>query len=198
MTSKKVEIAEIRTINVKKVKIKVKGVSNLIQHRWSEKARKEMLAKQMKKIVKKAAKSPETQYEESVYRFDDNRIGFPADAFKKAMIRGAKQLGLVMTDMRTGFFVHGEYSSRDDRDLVEIKGDLSMREDMVRLNGQSADLRYRGQMSNWSAELPISYNAAVVSLDHIGNMLQSAGYGVGIGEWRPERDGTFGRFEVVV
>jgi hypothetical protein len=29
-------------------------------------------------------------------------------------------------------------------------------------------------------------------------MLEAAGYGVGVGEWRPERDGVFGRFEVQV
>ena len=103
-----------------------------------------------------------------------------------------------MTDMRTGFFVHGEYSENDDRDLVFIDGELSMREDMVILNGKTSDIRYRGQVSNWKATLDISYNASVVSFDHIINMLEAAGYGVGIGEWRPERNGTFGRFEVVI
>lgn len=191
------QVAELQRLQVERAKIQVKGLSPLIMHRWSEKARAEMLAKQMKKTVKKEAKDPEQQFVDSVYKLDDGRLGFPADAFKKAMVRGAKQLGLTMTDMRTGFFVHGEYCSRDDRDLVPISGELQMREDMVRLNGATSDIRYRGQVLSWSAELEISFNASVVSFDHIVNMLQSAGYGVGIGEWRPEKDGMFGRFEVV-
>ena len=194
--SNKVEVAELQRMDVREALVKIKGLSNLIMHRWDEKAKQEMLDKQMKKTVKKQPKDPQQQYEASVYKFDDGRLGFPADAFKKAMIRGAKQLGLVMTDMRTGFFVYGEYCVRDDRDLVEIKGNLSMREDMVRLNGSTSDIRYRGQVDGWEAELRISYNASVVSYDHIANMLQAAGYGVGVGEWRPEKDGMFGRFEV--
>ena len=193
----KTATAELQAIKVEQTTISIKGLSPLIMHRWSEKARKEMLDKQMKKTVKKEAKSPEEQYEASVYRMDDGRLGFPADAFKKAMIRGAKQIGLVMTDARTSFFVHGEYCTRDDRELVPIMGEIQPREDMVRLNGSTADIRFRGQVVTWSADLNISYNSSITSFDQIVNMLHAAGYGVGVGEWRPEKDGTFGRFEVV-
>lgn len=189
--------AELQKIKVEMATISIKGLSPLIMHRWSEKARREMLDKQMKKTVKKEAKSPEEQYEASVYRLDDGSLGFPADAFKKAMIRGAKQIGLVMTDARTSFFVHGEYCARDDRELVPITGEVQPREDMVRLNGATADIRFRGQVIGWSANLKISYNSSITSFDQIVNMLHAAGYGVGVGEWRPEKDGTFGRFEVV-
>jgi len=189
--------AELQKIKVEMATVKIRGLSPLIMHRWSEKARKEMLDKQMKKTVKKEAKSPEEQYEASVYKLDDGRLGFPADAFKKAMIRGAKQIGLVMTDARTSFFVHGEYCTRDDRELVPITGEVQPREDMVRLNGATADIRFRGQVIGWGADLNISYNSSITSFDQIVNMLHAAGYGVGIGEWRPEKDGTFGRFEVV-
>lgn len=189
--------AELQKIKIERATVKISGLSPLIMHRWSEKARKEMLDKQMKKTVKKEAKSPEDQYEASVYYLDDGRLGFPADAFKKAMIRGAKQIGLVMTDARTSFFIHGEYCTRDDRELVPIVGEVQPREDMVRLNGATSDIRFRGQVVKWEAELNISYNSSITSFDHIVNMLHAAGYGVGVGEWRPERDGTFGRFEVV-
>lgn len=194
----KAQVAEIKKLDIQRCKIKIKGLSPLITNRWSEKAKQAMLDKQMKKTVKKEAKDPKEQFEASVYHVDSGELGFPADAFKKAMIRGAKQLGLVMTDMRTGFFVHGEYCAREDRDLVLIKGELSMREDMVRLNGMTSDIRFRGQIIGWSAELEISYNASAVGFDYIVNMLNAAGYGVGVGEWRPEKDGMFGRFEVVV
>lgn len=197
MATKNTATAELHKIRVEQAEVKIKGLSPLIMHRWSEKARKEMLDKQMKKTVKKEPKSPEEQYEASVYKLDNGEPGFPADAFKKAMIRGAKQLGLTMTDARTSFFIHGEYCTRDDRELVPITGELQPREDMVRLNGATSDIRFRGQVVNWEATLKVSYNASVTSFDQIVNMLQAAGYGVGVGEWRPERDGTFGRFEVV-
>ena len=195
--AKKQETVEVQEIKIKEIEVEVKGLSPLIMHRFSEKAKKQMLDKQMKKTVKKEVKDPEQDFKDSLYTLDDGTLGFPADAFKQAMIRGAKQLGLVMVDMRTGFFVHGEYSSNDDRELVSISGDLSPREDMVRLNGTTSDIRFRGQVANWTTNLHISYNAGVVSADQIINMLNAAGYGVGVGEWRPEKNGMFGRFTVI-
>ncbi len=192
----KAQIAEIQKLDIQRCKIKIEGISNLISHRWDEKAKKMMLDKQMKKTVKKEAKNPVEQYEAATYYTDDGKIGFPADGFKQSMVRGGKALDLIMTDLRTGFFVHGVYCTRDDRELVVITGERSMREDMVRLNGTVSDIRYRPQMCNWKAELEISYNAGVVSFDHLVNMLNAAGFGVGVGEWRPPCDGSFGRFKV--
>jgi len=198
MMAKKKEIAEVKELDIRILELKIQGSSALIMNRWSEKAKRQMLDKQMGKTVKKGRKDPQEQYESSIYRFPDGGLGFPADAFKKTAIRGAKQLGLTMTDMRTGFFVVGEYVQKEDRDLVRIDGDVSMREDMVRIAGGVSDIRYRGQVSNWNTVLSIQYNAGVVSADYIVNMFNAAGFGVGVGEWRPEKDGMFGRFEVVV
>ncbi len=193
----KKENAELKQMDIRQVVIGIKGLTPLIMHRWSEKAKKDMLDKQMGKTAPKEKKNPEEQYESAKYVMDDGRLGFPADAFKKAMVRGAKQLGLTMTDMRTGFFVHGEYSEKEDRELVAIEGACSMREDTVRLSGGTSDIRYRPQVTSWTAKLQVSYNANITTLDYIVNMISAAGYGVGIGDWRPERDGIFGRFEIV-
>ena len=69
-----------------------------------------------------------------------------------------------------------------------------MREDMVRIGMGVADMRYRAEFWPWHAELEISYNTRALSLEQIMNLLNTAGFGVGIGEWRPERDGDKGRF----
>jgi hypothetical protein len=35
-----------------------------------------------------------------------------------------------------------------------------------------------------------------MKLDDILSCIQAGGYSVGVGEWRPERDGAFGKFHV--
>jgi len=71
-----------------------------------------------------------------------------------------------------------------------------MREDMVRVGMGTADLRYRGEFADWSAKLLVRYNANVLSESQILNILNVAGFAVGVGEWRPERDGMSGMFHV--
>ena len=81
-------------------------------------------------------------------------------------------------------------------DLLRINGDPQPREDMVRLQGNTADIRYRGEFPKWSIDLPITYNARIVSAEQLVAMLDAGGFGTGIGEWRTEKDGQFGRFHV--
>lgn len=181
----------IPAINLQRMVLRVVGDSPLISHRWSDKAKKMMLDKQMKKAnKKKEAKDPKQDFKESLYVHPDGGYGFPSVAFKAAAVAACRFLdGMKMTVARGAFHVDGE--------LVKIEGDEPvMREDMVRLQGGVADIRYRGAFNEWYADLTIAYNADVISPEQVANVFNIAGFGVGVGEWRPERNGQYGRFHV--
>lgn len=171
--------------------VRVEGDSELIMHKWSEKAKKQMLDKQTGKAParKKDPKDPQQDYEDSIYYTEDGRYGFPAVAFKGAMVSAARFVdGLNMTFMRGAVFINGEF--------VPIEGEPQMREDMVRLNGSTADIRYRAGFTKWAADLPITINANTLTVQQVADILNLAGFSVGVGEWRPEKNGQYGRFRV--
>lgn len=192
----------IRALNTRRVLIPVKGVTELICHAWGAKAVQEMedaqtgVTKKRARGAPREAKNPTDLYHESMYvveedpaRFESSVFGFPSVAFKAAMVRAAKAVGMAMTDARTALFI--------EDDLVVIEGEPYCRRDMVRLQGKTADVRYRGAFKEWSAVLPIIYDADLITLDDVVNLVHRAGFSVGVGEWRPERDGPYGRFAVV-
>ena len=80
---------------------------------------------------------------------------------------------------------------------VRIHGTPTIREDMVRVGMGVADLRYRGEFREWSVVLPIRFNTAVFTHEQIINLFNLGGFACGIGEWRPERGGSFGMYHVV-
>lgn len=183
-------IVDLPAPDIRLLRLPVVGTSPLICHRWSEKAKGEMRAKQMKRAkTAKEAKDPEEDYRASLYEHPDGGYGFPSIAFKAAMVRAGTYQDLKMTFLRGAFHVLGE--------LVPIEGTPRSREDMVRVGQGVADIRYRGEFAQWSTLLPIRYNARVISAEQIANLAQEAGFAVGVGEWRPERDGNYGTFEVV-
>jgi len=182
-------VISIPTIEVRHVDLKIIGDSSLIVHRWSDKAKSMMLAKQRKEATQtKAAKDPEQDFRDSLYHCPDGAYGFPAVGFKAAAVSACRFADIKMTEARGAFHVDGE--------MVRIDGEPTMREDMVRVGMGVADIRYRGEFLAWSAVIPISYNAAAMSVAQIVNLFNLAGFGVGIGEWRPDRDGPYGRFHV--
>ena len=183
---------ELPALDIQTIKLTLIGDSALICHAWSEKAKKQMRDKQMKRAVdKKEAKDPKADFLASLYPLPGKKdsYGFPAVAFKSAAVNAARfSEGLKMTELRGALHIEG--------DLVPIEGKPTMREDMVRLNGMTADIRYRGQFEKWRAALVIRFNARMFTPEQIANLFNAAGFGVGIGEWRPERNGSFGRFHV--
>lgn len=183
-------LAAIPSIRRQQVRLTLVGDSALISHKWSDKAKKEMLDKQMKQAkTAKAAKDPERDYRESLYEFPGGGYGFPCVAFKAAAVGACRFTdGLKMTEARGAFHVDGE--------LAKIEGEPSMREDMVRVGMGTADIRYRGEFKEWRTTLNVTYNADAISVEQIVNLFNLAGFGVGVGEWRPEKDGSYGRFHV--
>jgi hypothetical protein len=170
----------------------VVGDSPLICHRWSEKAKKQMLSKQMKEAKQaKAAKNPEQDYKESLYPYPGGGYGFPSVAFKNCATDACSHLeGITKVESRGAFHVNlGE-------ELVKIQGKPTMREDICRVGMGSADLRYRGMFEKWEATIRVTFNKNLLSIDQITNLFNVGGFAIGVGEWRPQRDGSFGMFHV--
>jgi len=186
---------ELKSFTIKQVVIPIRGISPLIVHNFDQKVIIEMEAKQQgkSKTEKHKIRIPENDFEGAKHKSPQGWEGFPAGGFKKALIRGAKMTGLVMKDTMMSFFVKADC---EEKQLVRIFGDARMRTDMVRVGMGSADVRYRPEYLNWSAELVIEYNEGQVSLEQLFQMVMAAGYGCGIGDWRPEKGGGYGRFEL--
>lgn len=198
---------ELPALNIQLMEVTLIGDSPLIVHAWSHKSKGEMLDKQMKRAKSaKEAKNPIADFEASMYRLADGGYGFPSVAFKSAAVTaGTSVAGLTKIQARQAFHILGEDAdiegafegSKSRVNLVRIEGgEPTMREDMVRVGMGTADLRYRPEFSSWRATVLVRYNANVLSESQILNLLNVAGFAVGVGEWRPEKDGMNGMFHV--
>lgn len=195
MTGKQSTIISIPKPDFQWFDVPITGTTALICHNWSKKAKQAMLDAQQGKKVVRLPKDPEADYRASLYAFKAGKkewYGFPAVAFKNAAVRAAQQFDIHMTTARQLFWVYGTINT----DFITINGEPRMREDIVRLNGKTADLRYRGEFSPWSTILRVKINAQIVAPETIFNLIAQSGFSVGVGEWRPERNGQFGCFEV--
>lgn len=198
---------ELPRLDIQLMEVTLIGDSPLIVHAWSMKAKREMLDKQMKKAKgAKAAKNPVEDFQASLYKLPDGGFGFPSVAFKAAAVTACTSVaGITKVAARQAFHILGEdidvqgaYEGVKMRqNLVRVEGsEARMREDMVRVGTGTADLRYRGEFWPWYAKVLVRYNGNVLSAEQILNLLNTAGFSVGVGEWRSERDGQSGMFHV--
>ena len=194
--AKHARMIEIPSIRLGVMRVEIKGRSDLIVHAWSEKAKNEMRIKQQKKAKPaKEAKDPNADFEASKYKDAAGRDCIKALAIKSAMVSAAGLTdGLKMTFLRKALFVR--YSA-EETELIPLSYETcEMREDMVRVGMGTADLRYRAAYKNWSAAFEVEWQADVLEPAQVLYLLRLAGFSIGIHEWRPERDGDFGRFDL--
>jgi len=186
---------ELKPIHRETRLIEIKGTAPLIVHAWTQKARMQMLDNMSGRKKAKEAKDPIGEYEGSMYRFADGGHGFPVLAFKAAAVSGARYFnGVTMTQMRQAMFMQG-----DPANPVFVRLNCSephMREDTVRIGVSGSDIRYRAQYDEWSARIPVTYVPSVISIESILALIDAGGMG-GVGEWRPEKNGSYGTFVVV-
>jgi hypothetical protein len=209
----------LQAIQSQVLKIRVQGISPIILHAWSVKARDMMLGKQEKKAPKsKERRDPVGEFKSSLYLLPDGSgFGIPSRAFKGAMVTAGADCDMKMTQLRRVIHVAGEFvpikappvktpiTEWDEKYKTEIKWEhqhgASMRMDYVRLANGVSDLRFRGQFVAWEAVVPVQYDASVLSEEQVVNLLNRAGWSCGLCEDRPSspscKTGEHGRFEVV-
>jgi len=181
----------IERANVMTVYLEIAGRAPLIQNNFSQKALEQMLRKHMGLSVQREKKVPREVIEQAMIRNTDGRICEPPTAPKKAILTAAGSIkGVKPWQLRTQLFVEGNSIPITYEKMVP-------RMDMVRTSGmaRAPDVRFRPSFDGWKARLGIQY-ADTVAVQSVVDLLDRAG-NVGIGEWRPEKHGTFGTFRVV-
>lgn len=218
-------VIKINPIKLQKARITIVGDTPLIVHSWSEKAKKEMLAAQQKVAKAKKAKEirdPFAEFMDAAYWITPEpeektpeafehaiasgaKFGFKVIPFKLAAISACYRAGITKNrvDMMCSFFVNAVdgVCHATGEELAVIRSDRPpiLREDMVRIGGisKTADLRYRPSFVNWKTDLEVTLiDTGVFDMRSIIEAINLGGYMNGVGEWRMEKAGDFGRFHV--
>ena len=192
----------VHPIQVEIARLNIVGMSPLIVHRWSEKAKKMILDTQMKRAkTAKVAKDPEQDFNDSRYISTEGWDGIPAGGFKACLVNAGRLIdGLDMTMARRLFFVQPQGFTKDGVVLIKIDGTPENFESMVRIAMGTADIRFRAMYREWNAVVLIEFMKNQISREQLVNLIEVAGWGEGLCEWRPgapkSNTGSYGRFSI--
>ena len=203
---------QIKVPQFDELKIQVYGTADLLVHKFSEKAKQELLDKHMKKVRQaREAKVPFEDFKGSLHvmpgreafvkklpkletgefwKYYANTFCFPTSGFKKAMLTATKLIeGVSRPMVALNIRLLGYETPLIYQRLV-------MHQAMVRVGNfpnKVPDVRFRGSFEGWSAQLHIRFNTAFFNKEQIVALVEYAGM-VGLGENRPEKEGELGTF----
>jgi|APSaa5957512622_1039677.scaffolds.fasta_scaffold27015_2 hypothetical protein len=182
----------------------IEGTTPMIQHKWASKAIWEMLHKQIdqsksaKKKKEHPVKHPHEDFLGSMYVHPDmDAWAFTPIGVKKAMKIAAGDKGYVMTEVNRALFVTGVEMPTWLKLHIPPGTYPQMIMDLVRVGNKQPDIRFRGQFNDWALTFVVEYNADLVDLQNLANLITHAGRFCGIGERRPSTEGnSYGTFRV--
>jgi len=185
-------IGQIRPLNIEHIVLEVEGLPpGLLTHRYQDNDQPKAPKPYTEEFALEEA-------ERGLYPLDPARqgaqYGIPTMAFKGAMVETARILpGVNMTDLRQAIFVE------PTQDLLLPIREMEWQVHTVRAVIQKAAvLRSRPLFpAGWRVTVPIRFNAGALTATDVANLLNLAGDCVGVGDWRPSKNGEYGRFKVV-
>lgn len=186
---------QIDRIPAETISVPIVSTAPMLMNRMSEKAKKMMLDAMQGRKTPKERKDPDAEYKAALYELKGGGYGFPSTGFKQATVGAARFYGknVTMTGLRQALFFRGEPGD-DGQLMVRIEGEPTMSEFAVTVGQRGKDLRYRPMFTEWSAVLEVTYVASALTRESVVSLIDAGGLGVGIGDWRPERNGTFGTY----
>lgn len=175
------------------LKITVDGTSPLMTHNPASMA-----------IIKSPGKtsnipSPEDEAEHGTYRLEDGSCAIPGVAFRGSILKAAgawkKKRSMTMKSVLSHIQIAEELVP-----LFLLSGEpiksfaIDRRRAIVQRNGI---MRSRPRFEEWSTSFTVIYDGDLVEDQEIIKQIAAdAGKRVGVGDFRPERNGWFGRFKV--
>lgn len=203
--TKKTAVVESESMDVIQVDRAVRtacvlGTSPIILNRVSEKSIHELLYPAPRKTTadKKhfLKHDPLSEYRSSAYAHLSNReptrLRLKGACFAEALRSVALDVpGTTKTEMRRSTSVDGEY--------VDLFGIPQLFMTGVRNSdrNKTPDIRTRAVVPEWACYVTFSCTTPVMNIHTVAQLLAAAGMMRGVGDWRPEKGGVFGKYELV-
>lgn len=188
---------------MKLIQVWIEGTNPLIQNRFTENA-EVSVSKGTRKVAMRY-ELPRVQAEQKVYRDEKTQhLTMPGAAISRLLRESGgahKQKGsrksvkyIVPAAVRVG----EEWIELFDKDRKKHKTDFEVDSRSVVIRAtQGRIMAHRPRHDTWSAKFTLRINDDILDPELVRQLLNEGGMGIGVGDFRPEKGGPFGTFDVV-
>lgn len=176
---------------------RIAGVTPLLMHN----PKRSIVPGRESRINRKETPTPEEEAEQGLYRHPEERwLCLHYDHVYQSMMNAAKGIRVGNKSLRsklTGalFQLVPYFPLMRNGELLYEPDEIDIRRVVIRGNGIP---RARGKINTpWESEIRMVYDAVLVDERVVARALVEAGLRTGLLDYRPERGGSFGRFDVV-
>lgn len=173
---------------MEKIKVQIEGTTPILFNRFRDTAIEG-------KSKKRTGAMAEAEIEDKLYQDEDGKTQFPSVYLKNYIVEESKQFKIVGKGKST--YSKLVVSTVDiEPFMIELEAGKYevFRISAVNPMTKGRMMTERPKYNKWKAEFEIILNDPAVPVSVINEILEHAGKYVGVGDWRPEKKGMFGKF----
>ena len=175
---------------MKKYKVEIKGITPLLQNKPEEYGFDEQF------VEKKASTDWEKEALKKLYMDSKGTIYQPATHLDRCLIEAGKKIKVKGQGKATYSKLFGSMVSVEEFEIVHKNPEYEIFKALVVIpSTKGRVMRYRPMFKDWALEFHITFEEEIPP-EVVKDALEIAGKYVGIGDWRPEKKGKFGKFQV--
>jgi len=174
---------------MKKINVEIEGTTPLLMNRFLDK----QLAD---KIKKRTGAVKEIPPEEKLYLTEKGKPYVPSLYLEGCLRESAKQFKIPGKGKATYSKIVGATVSVEPGCIVIDGGWEPFRIAAVNPNTRGRVMVTRPMFNEWSLSFDVICEDESVDINSIQNILEHGGKFVGIGDWRPDKKGKFGKFRI--
>jgi hypothetical protein len=181
------------------INIEIQGLSPLLQHRFSERAQ---VATPHRGILNDYGDSRE-QAEEVVYRDQAGYCYFPGQSIARLLREAGSNHKQRGSRRSLKYLVPAAVIV--PMDIISILEESGKRTKTFEVDSRPVTIpatkgrimRHRPRWDIWRAAFTLEVDEDVLSVEVVHQLLEEGGRRIGVGDYRPEKGGPFGRFAIL-
>lgn len=174
---------------MKKIEVEIKGLTPYLMHRFGE---EDADKKSQKKIGKK---DYEAEVEKALYQSPKGEIYVPSTQIKGCLTEAGKQMRVVGKGKSTYSKLFGAFLLVEP-DTIPMLNQKWITDARAVVIQRARIIRYRPKFTEWGLKFTIQIMDDGIDPSVVKEALDLGGNYVGIGDFRPQKKGSFGRFMV--
>ncbi len=182
---------------MKKYKVKIVGITPYMQHRMDDKKLEEW-EKNRKLIIERDDVSKEDAVRAEFHAYiHDKNFYLPGEHIKGALINAGAMVKSKVGNARKSMknIVAGMFFVDEEKLPLPQEYEIDKRS-VVNQNIKGRVISIRPKWPEWSAEFTLSVDNDTITTETVTEIIENAGKYIGIGSFRPQCNGMFGRFEL--
>jgi len=175
---------------MKTYNVTIQGTTPLLMHRPSA------LIGDISKEVNQKEMTPREKAEESLYITDKKKLYQPSTHILGALIESGKSQQVVGKKKSTYSKIIG-YAVQIEPFEIEHKKQKWEVYSCLGVINKGRVLIHRPMLKEWELEFNVIFDEEQIPVSILKEVFDRAGKFAGIGDWRPQKKGRFGKFQVV-